>query len=176
MFPSRMLRSVVPALIVFLPTLFVLAQTERGPVPLPEGTWRPPPYSEQQRRVQQSPIEEKGIQVSGFTSKHYKWPLASIREGRIVCLPDFLVFFKAPSNVLYAINGSARDAIYDGRIDGRDMWTAGVLKSDLRPGNGYKVALLWIKVGLELCDGNLVLARLLGSEANLIAREPVQLR
>ena len=51
MFPSRTLRFIVPVLIIALLTLSPLAQTQRGPVPLPEGTWKPPSYSEQQRRV-----------------------------------------------------------------------------------------------------------------------------
>ena len=61
MFPSRMLRPIVPALIVFLPALS-LAQTQQGPVPLPEGTWKPPSYSEQQRELpdveEQSPSQD----------------------------------------------------------------------------------------------------------------------
>lgn len=51
MFQSHTSRSIVSALVVYLLVLPNLSPAERGPVHLPEGTWRPPSYSEQTNQV-----------------------------------------------------------------------------------------------------------------------------
>ena len=174
MFPSHMLRFIVPALIVFSPTLFVLAQTERGPVPLPEGTWRPPSYSEQkerlpsqseyQRRVPENTLDSR-IVMAQLGSRQY-----ANRAAKIVCINPFMVFLKMDDGRLYALNGTAKEAVLSGHVRGSTLERIGSLLAKV-PKNGGLVTSAWIRAGLALCHGHVAKARRIAARANRLAVE-----
>ena len=142
-----------------------------GPVTLPEGTWRPPSYSEQKKRVRNQPAINMGsMEVSGVPGEG-KWPLANISKGKIVCRGenDRLIFFQTPNGRLYGLNGLAREAAMMGRIG------SGGIEDVLadRQRTSTPVTLVWLQAGVELCGGrgNDTKAQMLIDEANSMARQ-----
>ena len=142
-----------------------------GPVTLPEGTWRPPSYSEQKKRVRNQPAVNMGfMEVSGVPGEG-KWPLANISKGKIVCRGenDRLIFFQTPNGHLYGLNGLAREAAMMGRIG------SGGIEDVLadRQRTSTPVTLVWLQAGVELCGGrgNDTKAQMLIDEANSMAKQ-----
>ena len=147
------------------------ATFSRGnPVALPEGTWRPPSYSEQ-KMVQNQPAINMGfMEVSGVPGEG-KWPLANISKGKIVCRGenDLLIFFQTPNGRLYGLNGLAREAAMMGRIGNGGI--EDVLADRQR--TSTPVTLVWLQAGVELCGGrgNDTKAQMLIDEANSMAKQ-----